>query len=157
MKEFSLIAKLHEGKLDLNRNEFSEGLRELGNGNILIKVKKIAKTRSALQNAYYWGVVLPKISQGFMINGQKLNPKDSEHLEEVHKFLKEKFLGIIENEITNVFTGEVKKTKELASTKKLKTHEFEAYLHECRMFASEYFSIEIPLPNQYLTPHEVPN
>lgn len=157
MKEFSQIAKLHEGKLDLNRDEFSEGLRELGNGNVLISVKKIAKRRSALQNAYYWGVVLPKISQGFMINGQRLNPKDSEHLEEVHKFLKEKFLGFVENEITNLFTGEATITKELASTTKLKTHEFEAYLHECRMFASEYFNIEIPLPNQLFTPPEVPS
>ena len=150
MKEFSLIGKLHEGKLDLNRSEFSEGLLELGNGQVLITIEKIAKTRSAMQNAYYWGVVLPKIAQGFIANGNKLNPKDSEHLTLVHLFLKKRFLGEISVEITNSFTGEVETVTKIAKSRDMTKSEFEAYLHECRMFASEYFNIEIPLPNQYL-------
>ena len=148
MKEFSLIGTLHEGKLDLNRNEFSEGLRELGTCNVLITVERIAKTRSAMQNAYYWGVVLPKIAQGFIANGNKLNPKDSEHLTLVHLFLKKRFLGEVNVEITNSITGEIQTVTKIAKSRDLNKSEFEAYLHECRMFASEYFNTEIPLPNQ---------
>lgn len=148
MKKFSQIGKIHEGKLDLNRAEFSEGLRELGDGSVLISVEKIAKNRSAMQNAYYWGVILPKIAKGFISNGTKLNPKDSEHLNLVHLFLKKRILGEVTVEIANAISGEVETVAKISRSRDLNKGEFESYLHECRSFALEYFYVTIPLPNE---------
>lgn len=150
MKSFSQIGRIKDGKLELNRDEFAENIRETGEGTVLVTVEKISPHRSSAQNAYYWAVVLPKIAEGFSANGQKMNPKDNENLKLVHFYLKKRFLGEDSIEVANLLTGEVDIIKKISASRTLKKHEFEAYLQECRNFALEYFNIIIPLPNETL-------
>ncbi len=83
-------------------------------------------TRSQKQNAYYWAVVCKTLS------GDTGYTSD-----EIHQLLAEKFLSY-----------EKKGKTFVASTTTLKTGEFEAYMEDCRRFASMELSCFIPLPNE---------
>ena len=105
---------------------------------VKITVERKKKTRSTMQNAYYWGVVIDIITEAISdAHGEKVESED------VHALLKSMFNFA---EIVNESTGEVVKIP--LSTIDLSTAEFEDYLEKCRRFAYEFFGITIPLPNE---------
>lgn len=147
-KEITVFGKVKQGKLVINRAELNEFITNLPDCNVFLSIKTVSKNRSNAQNAYYWAIVLPKIVEGFNSVGQRLSPKDDEHLGLVHLWLKKKFLGEVQFELPDLETGEVKVVSKVVKSSTLKTHEFELFLQQCRDFAQTYFSITIPLPNE---------
>ena len=91
---------------------------------LIISAKK--KNRSNSQNKYYWGVCLALISE---YTGYSEN--------EAHDAMRMLFLVNRENKIPT-----------LKSTTKLSTVEFEKYLSDIRMFASNELGCYIPEPNE---------
>lgn len=92
-----------------------------------IEFKFVRATRSVVQNAYYWSVVIKYISEetGF-------TP------EEIHELLKYKF-----GKRKEIFGEEI-----IVSTTEYDTIEFEAYLSGVRNWSSNFLSCYIPLPNE---------
>lgn len=126
MNKIELPAKIDRGKLNLNREHFSNALRGLPDGQYWIVLKEHKRDRSDPQNRYYWGCVIALISEwtGY-------TP------EEAHEAMKMKFLRAHED--TDIPT--------VKSTTKLSTAEFEAYCESIRRFAAEH-QVVIPEPNQ---------
>jgi predicted acylesterase/phospholipase RssA len=87
---------------------------------------EIKETRSQKQNRYYWGVVCKLIS-----DHTGYTP------DEIHQILAKKYLSY--ERIGKPF---------VLSTTKLKTGEFEAYMEDCRRWASTELSCNVPEPNE---------
>lgn len=93
--------------------------------------KRLRKIRSLNQNAYYWAVVVPMV-------GQAMGETDIEAIHEVLKHEHNYYLSKVgEHEIRIPL-----------STADLNTADFEAYLERVRRWASEFFNLYIPLPNE---------
>jgi hypothetical protein len=132
MKQIYGLGKVNQGKLTLNNSQiFKEELKNL-NGDVVITVAEGRGKRSTQQNRYYWGQVCTLISEttGY-------TP------EEVHDFLKEKFLT---DKKHIVIAGE-ERDIEQATTTRLTTKEFEEYCENIRRWASSVLNINIPDPN----------
>lgn len=132
-----MFSNVINGVLGRNRTLFRSILSEFEGKDIEIIIQRKKKTRSVGQNAYYWGVIIPIIREGFKNQmGERLSTS------EVHEFLKTRFNYI---EKVNENTGEILKLPK--STTKNTTTEQEEYHEECRRFADEWLNIGIPLPN----------
>ena len=101
------------------------------NGMFMISIVKMSKSRSLNQSHYYYGVVIKTLVQANI----------GYTTEEIHFLMTEKFLSY-----TKVINNQ--KLKFIRSTASLTTVEMEEYLSKVRAFASEFFSIFIPLPNE---------
>jgi hypothetical protein len=139
--KIEIESKVLNGKLEKNRDLLSEVIQSLEGKDIVIIIEKKKKKRSNPQNSYYFGVVIPLMKQGFYNSlGEHVGT------DEIHTFLKNRFLF---KEIVNEQNAEIIKMPQ--STTELSTIQFEEYLDKIREFASEFLSIQIPLPNQELT------
>lgn len=94
---------------------------------VTVEYKVQLPTRSLVQNAYYWGVVLYHLS---LETGYKT--------EQLHILMKEMFGQKIE-----IFGTMVVK-----STTEYTTIEFEDFLADIRAWAGDFLSMYIPLPNE---------
>ena len=94
----------------------------------ILEIKENKNKRSNPQNRYLWGVVYPII-------GNKLGYDT----ETIHEVFKQKFgeKVTLRNNIT------IPK-----STTKYSTSEFEQYINNICIFASEYLKLQIPEPNE---------
>jgi len=106
---------------------FNHELRRYPEGTVVdVIVKRVKKGRSYSQNAYYWAVPIAMIA-----DASGMMP------EEVHDALRMEYL-----------VDRSKKLPTILSTSTLSTGEFEDYLMKVRMFASEFFGIFVPKPNE---------
>jgi hypothetical protein len=96
-----------------------------------LQVKRYRKVRSLNQNAYYWGVVIPMI-------GNAMGETDIEAVHEVIKHEHHYYIATVGKSELHV----------PLSTADLSTLEFEQFLEKVRRWASEFFSLYIPLPNE---------
>lgn len=95
-------------------------------GKFILEINKSKSIRSLNQNRFYWGVVLPILSDFFGYSN-----------EEMHQICATTYLRY------------EKDGKEFTkSTTKLDTKEFENYLEKIRQWASSEHGIHIPLPNE---------
>ena len=134
-------SKVVKGKLEKNRDLISEVIKSLEGKDIVITIEKKRKKRSNPQNSFYHGIVIPILKQGFYNSlGEHVSA------DEIHTFLKNRFLF---KEIVNEQNAEIIKMPQ--STTELTTIQFEEYLDKIREFATEFLSIQIPLPNDTLT------
>ena len=137
MPKFSAI---HRAKVNLGNLLFDDPLRlrhdlqkyEEGT-TVEVSVRKLKRGRSYSQNAYYWAVPISMMSD---VSGMEA--------EEVHQFLIREFLSV-ERTLDNNKTI----TTNL-STSALDTVAFEEYLSRVRQFASEFFGIFVPKPNEVM-------
>ncbi len=98
---------------------------------IRIKVEKFVKKRSNLQNRWYWGVAVAYISE-----------KTGYFPDEVHEFLKKKFLGVKEIKIGN-------ESEEIPnSSAELTTTNFMGYKEQIQAWASTELNVNIPDPDE---------
>jgi hypothetical protein len=98
--------------------------------------KKLRRpTRSQLQNAYYWAVVIQYIVRGI---------DESYDKDEVHEMLKFDIFG----SKTVISPSGYAFEKPRRSTTELKTDEMEKYLTKCRFWAQENLRLFIPKPNE---------
>ena len=139
--KIEIESKVLNGKFKKNRDLISDVIKSLEGKDIIITIEKKKRKRSNPQNNFYWGIVLPMMQTGFYNNlGEHVG------IQEAHEFLKGRFLF---REVVNQELGEVIKLSK--STTELSTIQFEEYLDKIREFATEFLSIQIPLPNQELT------
>ena len=129
--------QVKEGKLHItHRKEFDEQLTRLS-GDVELTIQKKRKTRSNPQNRYYWGNVIPICCEIL---------KDCGYLfthDHTHEFLKANFNT---KPLANQKTGEVLSVP--ISTTELTTVEFEEYMERIRVWAWDFTSVTIPLPNE---------
>lgn len=112
---------------------FHDSLLQFLGKEVELVIREHKKTRSNRQNAYYWGVVVAMIAEQ---SGNR-SPRS------VHEDLSEYF-GLKE-ERENIF-GEVSIIT--VSTTRYNTKQFEEYLEKLRLFALDFYGINIPLPNE---------
>lgn len=111
-----------------------------GDGLIHIQVTKAKrKGRSNSQNRYYWGVVIPHITKVLRDYGHDLKQ------EEVHAFLKDKFL----DRRSLTIMGEAHEVE--PSTTDLSTTEFMTYTDRICLWAAQVLEVVIPSPHDKIT------
>lgn len=134
----SVQSSVYNGKLsDQARQMIMQTLRNMEGKQIEIVVKEKKRKRSLSQNAFYWGCVIPAITNMFREHGNSVDN------EQVHEFLKSE-VGKM-NQTIVLPDGEVKEI--CGSSAALKTMEFEDYLTKVRAWAAEW-GVVIPLPNE---------
>lgn len=111
------------GKIDLSSFEGKK---------VVIEVTEHKRTRSDLQNRYYWGVVLKYLSD-----------ETGHTQEELHEIMKLRFL----KPVAMIFNGVAYNIA--PSTTKLNTGEFSTFIEQIRDFASAELSCYIPSPDEY--------
>lgn len=104
-------------------------------GKYQMELKRCKDQRSLNQNAYYWGVVLPRVAAGVQDAwGETLTSEDA------HELCRRAFLT---RTLVNRTTGEVM-SKVPRSTASLDTAEFAEYLEQIIRFAADHLNTEIP-------------
>lgn len=96
-----------------------------------ITIETHKKSRTNLQNRYYWFII------------QMIADELGYHRDAVHNYMKEMFLGYEEFDMPDGNTH-----KELKSTRDETTVSFEDYLVKIRGWADEFLNMYIPLPNE---------
>jgi hypothetical protein len=121
-----------------------EVIEHFAGKDVSVRIERAGRRRSNDQNAYYWGVVVPYILDGFLALGENDLNADM-----VHEFLKLQYLPA---QIVDKETGE-EQYRFPRSTKKLKTWEFCLYIDNCIQFAAEKLGVIVPPPtSEYMFP-----
>jgi hypothetical protein len=126
-----------EGRLVLYERATFASMVSKMKGEVELVVKTRKRRRSGVQNAYYWGVVVPMVRDGLMEMGNDVS------VEETHEFLKCNFNY---TEVVNEDSGEVLRVPR--STTNLDTKEFGEFVEMVSRWASEWLGIVIPAPNE---------
>lgn len=129
-----------EGKLQVfNVPAYKEWIRYNAGKGIVLSLKTKHKSRSNPQNAYYWGVIIPMVTDAINHLGNSFTK------EETHEFLKARFnfkqVEVIEGHYIDM----------PQSTSKLDTKEFMTYIENIQQFASVMLNTYIPSPNEQAT------
>ena len=112
--------------------------KSLPDGRYRVVIER-ANKRSGQQNRYYWGLVIPMLTEAFKDLGHELSQ------EETHEFLKAKFNS---KQIHNEDTGEAIDLP--LSTTRLSKFDFSEYIEKIQRFAAEFLNVVIPDPNTQL-------
>lgn len=126
----------------INKKEFEKQMQEYFLGKSVIGTfRKPKKTRSTLQNSYYWACVIPEVIEGLVEAG--FESKDL-NTEVVHDMLRHKFLttDLPSPEFTGEFITITKSTTELS------TGEFLDYIAQIQRWAADFLHHIIPDPGQ---------
>jgi len=98
-------------------------------------VIKSNEKRSIPENSFYWGVVLPTVSDHLGYTN-----------DELHEIFKSLFLS--EVKYIKMNNGQIREVRYAKSTASLKVFEFEQYLENIRTWSALELGISIPLPNE---------
>lgn len=126
---------LTQGKLQMvNRQAFTDSLRQMEDGDVLVTVAPALACRSQQQNAYYWSVI------------NQIADYTGELPQAVHDYCKHKFLSrpVV---LQNTTTGEVEEQQVPVSTRTLSQSGFFDYTEQVRMWAAEFLSVACPTPS----------
>ena len=139
MRQTSTYGSVKAGKLKISyRDKFMESIKNLSDGRVEVKVRRLYKQRSTMQNAYYWGCLLQEFVDGYEdTTGEKITK------EQAHQLLKSEFNY---TEMVNQKTGEVKRIAK--STSELTTTEFMDYIEYCIRFIAEWFGRTVAEPGE---------
>ena len=121
------------------RSTVLSDIAQMRDGEYVMTIERKRRKRSLMQNAYYWGVVVPLVKEGLLDIGYRMT------MEDTHEFLKGRF-NIVEK--VNEKTGEI--LKSVGSTSQMTTSQMMDYFAEITQWAAEYLSIQIPQPNEQL-------
>ena len=121
------LGKVIKGKfIPHDRQEFLFNFARLEGKEVEVTVNKYSKKRTTPQNKYYWGVILPMISE-------EIGEMD---INETHEYLKHEFLKVYKGDYTT-----------FRDTKSLKTNEFTEYIETIRIWAASFLHLPIPDPS----------
>lgn len=130
--------KIEKGKLKLfNQAKLRKEIKIWDNKNVYIAIYLRRKTRSLMQNSYYFAVVVPIVQEALNNVGYKVTKDDT------HDYLRGTF-G--KDELVNDETGEVLETR--MSTAKMSTVRFMEYIADIQQWAAEYLNTVIPDPEE---------
>jgi len=133
------IAKAIGGNLRVVKSFTKEIVQAFGDNAVRITVELARAKRSTNQNAYYWGVVLPYIRDGFIDLGNLIQ-RNNEGLNLIHELMKSKFLNN-GTELADV-NGEIIQGPSTTTT--LTKEEFSDYIEEIKQWSGEFLGIDIP-------------
>lgn len=141
MKKIQVKTTVNSGRFIRNINILLDAIKSFEGKEVLVTLEKPVKKRSNPQNNFYWGVCIVIIKQALRETGNILNEN------EIHDLLRLKFLKhtILIKEETGEYVERMKSTTELTTT------EFMEYILSIQQFASEYFDVIIPNPNEEIT------
>ena len=103
---------------------------------LFISIRELKRNRSSNQNAFYWGAVIPVVSQMFYNAGTFVSD------DTVHEYLKKRFIPA-----ETMIDLDGKLFEVPASTSNKSTMEFENYLETVRAWAAEYNTV-VPYPHE---------
>lgn len=136
------MAKLeHRAKVIRGRIVYAEpttahkAISLLENKRIAVSIEELKNSRSSQQNRYYWGVVVPLVTEGLINAGYQVSSAQA------HEFIKSEFTN---QEIINTQTGEIKNIP--GSTTTLNTKEFCLLIERIQIWGAEWLNIIIPDP-----------
>jgi hypothetical protein len=141
MKKIQIQTSVINGRFKRNRNIVLEAINSFEGKDLLITFEKVGKKRSNNQNAYYWGVLIPVLQSCIKNSWGEIWSK-----EKTHDFCKMQFNFI---EKINESTGEILRVPK-STTENTTTAQEELHI-EIRNFISEWFDVNVPLPNENLT------
>ena len=116
--------------------DIQKALEQYQGKTVDITIEQRVKRRTNPQNAYYHGVVVKHVQNGFMELGELLTT------EQVHEFLKRKFLSF------TICIDETSGTYEKfnKTTKGLDTKDFNTFIEQIQIWSAEWLGIIIPDP-----------
>jgi len=120
-----------------NRKRFDKEVQEFAGKEVVVRIEKKRSKRSENQNRYYWGAVIPIVTEGLKGVGYRVTEADT------HTYLKSRFLIVT---LVSELTGEILPTT--GSTAQLTTTEFMEYIQEIQQWAAEFLNVYIPDPNE---------
>lgn len=136
--KLKLKIRIEGGKFSTNLPAVREVIKHYEGQLIHVTFQKIKNTRTRPQNKYYWAVIVAIFKNAIREEWGELWSAD-----DVHLFLKE---NCNYTERYNESTGMVVRT--VKSTTENSTVEQEDFHQRCRNLASEFFNVNIPLPNE---------
>lgn len=133
--EYVTTGSIAGGKLEIrNRAGLSQALRGMKDGDVLITIERLRATRSARQNAWYWGVIV-----------QLLAEHTGYTPDEMHEVLKAKFIP--KRFAVANGNGEIRDELVIGgSTTTLNTVEFGEYCTAIQEWAAAELAVVIPDP-----------
>jgi hypothetical protein len=135
------LVRVKDGKIPRKVSEaIRDKLAAMEGKTVTIILGEWKRPRSNKQNAYMWGVVIPRIHKVFVEAGNDVTK------EQVHEYLKE-YVGKL-TDVLILPNGQ--KRIIVRSTASLNVSEWEIYMHKCRAFAAEVLNIQIPEPGEVL-------
>jgi hypothetical protein len=141
MKKIQIQTTVNNGRFKRNRNIVLDAINSFEGKDLLITFEKVVKKRSNNQNAYYWGVLIPILQSCIKNSWGEIWSK-----EKSHDFCKMQFNFI---ERINENTGEILRVPK-STTENTTTTQEELHI-EIKNFISEWFDVNVPLPNENLT------
>jgi len=140
------ISKVKEGKL---QPEHSQKLVEFIGKNegkqLVFEVGKKTKKRTLPENAYFHGVILAMIA-----DETGIDRKDKAGMKALKAWLCDRFLDHEVHDVPEKLKLSQRDTVLMVArgTSDLTTKEFEVFCEQCRVWASEFLSLNIPEPNE---------
>lgn len=131
------------GEIKLPRRLRAEVSANFRGKSIEVIFRKLKKHRSSEQNRYYWGVVVPIVTDAFHDLGNPVTSSSPDDLQLTHEFLKRRFLQPIQVADAN---GEAHTLG--YTTTNLSTSQMMDYIAQIQQFAAEYLNTVIPDPNE---------
>ena len=135
-----------DGKITLPKRLRKEVVASFEGKSIQVTFERKKKVRSDSQNAYYWAVVVPTILDALIDLGYEFQSGNHEHLNQVHEFLKNRFLEPIQGADANAVELTLP-----PSTKRLGTVEFMDYIDNICRWAGESLHLVIPQPGEQIS------
>ena len=140
------IKLTYTGKVDVDRIRIHHRkemedmvIRHFAGREIELTIQRKRKRRSLMQNAYYYGVIVPLVCNGLNDAGYKVGTC------ETHEFLKSMFNR---KDLVNEVTGEILQT--VGSTAAMSTVDMMDYFESITQWASEFLNIQIPAPGEQI-------
>lgn len=140
MKKAKLDSRVKDGNLAVNRSLIAKTIKLFEGEEIILTIEKKFRKRSNNQNAFYWGVLIPIISELLQDATGTFFSSD-----ETHDVLKS---NCNYKELISENTGEI--TKIPLSTTELTTLEWLKYIEKIEHFVFDYFNVSLPRPNEQL-------
>lgn len=137
-------SKAINGKLPgIDKELFTYLLNQVEGKEIELTLNYYVRKRSTAQNAYYWPVVVEYVLEGLIDTGYR---RDQLTPDIVHEYLKNKFLKHMKRRVVN--PGTKKYITLQPTTQTLTTWEFMDYMEAIIIWAAEFLSISIPVPDK---------
>lgn len=122
-----------------NRSRMVEDLKQFKLRRIVIEIYQKVKKRTSPQNAYYWAVVVPILTRGFLDVGYSgMTDKKT------HSWMKRKYL--LGEEVSDI--EEMPAIEIIGSTTKLDVIRFFEIMEDLQRFGAQILGVKIPDPDK---------